>query len=210
MAEQTGFEGRWDVAASTLPTGASAYTGAIDIARTGTVFALDWQISDGHYVGVGLLAGEHLFVSCGEQLAGLGIALFQPSTDGVAIQWTTAELGQQTGSGSWESAWNGSFEGEHAVSFALPDGRIYGEWTLAIRRNGQIYELSWRRRDGIHLQGIGLDTPLGIAAGWYPDTNQLAFLDYTLGTANPSQLSAVWALGGHTTLGSETLRRITG
>jgi hypothetical protein len=64
MSSTTRFAGHWHVRNATLPNGQSAYTGTIDIIRTGSAYDLDWDISDGRYAGIGLTAGSHLAVSC--------------------------------------------------------------------------------------------------------------------------------------------------
>ena len=202
------FEGVWNVTEATLPDGRFGYTGVIAIQRLANTFTLDWDISAGRYVGLGLLSDEHLFVSCGEQFAGLGIALYHLQPDGqVSIQWCNAETAGSIGNGRFSSPWPGSFEGSHEIVQYLLDGRPYGQWTLSIQKTGQIYELAWQKGETIHLRGIGLDTPHGLAAAWYPDLNQLAFLDYFVDPTNPQRLKALWALGGYTGLGTETLTR---
>jgi hypothetical protein len=202
------FEGTWIFNDATLPNGEFAYTGTLAIQRIAASFALDWDISAGRYVGVGLALDDHLFVSCGEQHAGLGLALYHLQADAkVRIEWCTAEMHGAIGNGAFTTAWRGSFEGDHRIVQSLPDGRLYGEWDLAIQRVDQIYELTWRKGEAIHFKGLGLDTPHGLAAGWYPDPKQLAFLDYTTDAHDAQRLTAVWALGGYTTLGTETLLR---
>src|SRR3712207_5765916 len=94
------FEGSWDVSHATLPNGAFAYTGRITIERSAATFTLDWDISAGHYVGIGIQLDDRLFVSCGEQYAGLGIALYARGPGSTpAIQWTTPELSGALGTG---------------------------------------------------------------------------------------------------------------
>lgn len=203
------FSGLWDVTHATLPSGEFAYSGRISIEPQASAFALDWDISAGHYVGVGLASGGHLLVACGEQLAGLGLALFHGHAGAApAISWSVPELAGALGGGVWESPWAGGFEGEHALAFVLPDGRLYGEWSLAAVRAGQVYELEWRKGDAVHLRGIGLDIAGGMAAYWYPDPAQLACMDYAPVEGRADQLQAVWALGGFTALGSELLTRV--
>ena len=202
------FEGVWDVTHATLPNGEFAYTGRITIQRSATTFHLDWDISAGRYVGIGLSLNDHLFVSCGEQYAGLGIALYTHHPESLpTVRWSTPELAGAVGTGTFTTPWSGTFEGDHQLVQYLPNGNVYAEWTLSIRKVDAIYELSWRKRDTIHFKGIGLDMPQGLAASWYPDASQLAFLDYGTDPHNPQQLHAVWALGGYTTLGTETLTR---
>jgi hypothetical protein len=138
----------------------------------------------------------------------LGLALYQLQPDGrVSIQWTTPEMAGAIGTGTFTTPWPGRFEGSHQMVQYLPDGQRYGEWTLAIEKVERIYELTWRKGETIHLQGLGLDTPQGLAAGWYPDWKQLAFLDYLAAPADRRHLTTVWTLGGYTGLGTETLTR---
>jgi hypothetical protein len=202
------FEGNWNVAEATLPDGRFAYTGAITIQRLATTYSLDWDISAGRYVGLGLALDEHLWVSCGEQYAGLGLALYQFQPDGqVTIQWSTAEMGGSLGTGLFTSPWPGAFAGDHRLVYYLPDGRLYGEWSLSIQKVERIYELAWRKGEAVHWQGLGLDAPHGLVASWYPDVKQLACLDYRADPDDRQRLTAVWALGGYTSLGTETLTR---
>src|SRR5262249_28361886 len=89
----TNFVGIWDVMEATLPNGQFGYSGAITIRRSRSVFELEWDITAGRYFGIGLLSDSHLYVSCGEQRAGLGSALFQIRSGGeVVIQWSTPEM----------------------------------------------------------------------------------------------------------------------
>jgi hypothetical protein len=202
------FEGTWTVAEATLPNGDFAYTGTVTIQRTVTIFMLDWDITAGKYAGLGLPLAGHLFVSCGEQLAGLGLALYQLQREAnVSIQWCTVGMSGAVGSGVFTTPWPGTFEGSHQIVQYLPNGQLYGEWSLSIQKTDQIYELTWRKGDVIHFTGLGLDTPNGLAAACYPDVKQLALLDYLPDPHDPRHLTAVWTLGGYTALGTETLTR---
>jgi hypothetical protein len=203
------FEGSWDVTHATLPNGEFAYTGRIRIQQSAATFQLVWDISAGNYVGIGLVHDDHLFVSCGEQYAGLGVALYTHRSESTpTIQWSTAELAGSVGTGTFATPWSGTFEGDHHLVQYLPNGQIYGEWTLSIHKVDAIYQLSWRKGDTIHFKGLGLATPQGLAIGWYPDVSQIAFLDYRTDPHHPQRLHAIWALGGYTTLGTETLTRV--
>jgi hypothetical protein len=209
LPQPVSFVGSWDVSHATLPDGTFAYTGRITIERHAATFMLDWDISAGRYVGLGIALGDRLYVSCGEQLAGLGLALFTRRPDAtVVVEWSAPELAGAVGTGVLNAPGPASLEGDHSLALHLPDGHKYGEWTLSIRRVDAIYELAWRKGDATHFRGLGLDTPQGLAAGWYPDLAQFAFLDYRGDPHDPHQLHAVWALGGYTTLGSETLTRL--
>jgi hypothetical protein len=203
------FNGKWNVLESRLPDGKPAYTGGIEIRRKGETYDLEWVISAGRYVGIGLAVGEHLLVSCGEQRAGLGIAHYplQPGGE-VSIRWSTPELQGETGSGRFTSPYGGSFEGEHEALQYLPDGSRYGTWTIAIRKTGSLYEVKWRKGEAVHFAGLGFEVAGGLAVGWYPDVHQLAFLDYMPDPQDANRLSASWALGGYTSLGTEVIERI--
>jgi hypothetical protein len=205
------FTGVWNILEATFPNGQFAYTGTIDIKRNRSIFDLDWNISAGRYVGIGLLINSHLFVSCGEQRAGLGIALYLVRSEReVSIQWCTPEMHGAVGSGAFTSRFNGSFEGEHELTQHLPDGSLHGTWTVVIQKTGSIFEIIWRKGEAIHFRGLGLEMASGLAVSWYPDTRQLAFLDYIFDPANSDSLLATWALGGFTSLGTERLKRNRG
>ncbi len=202
------FAGSWDVLEATLPNGQFAYTGTIDIKQNRSAFDLDWDITAGRYVGIGLSINSHLFVSCGEQRAGLGIALYHVRSDReVSIQWSTPEMQGVIGGGAFTSRFNGAFEGEHELAQYFPDGSLQGKWTAVIKKTNNIFEIVWRRGAAIHFRGLGLVMASGLAVSWYPDTQQLAFLDYIIDPMDSDSLLATWALGGFTSLGTERLKR---
>ncbi len=200
--------GRWQVVHATLPNGAVAYTGTIAFQQIGAAFKLDWDITAGQYVGVGLMHAAHLYVSCGEHADGLGIALYTPGPDqAITVQWTSPDLQGEVGMGTFTSAWTGTWKGTHRVVHQACDRHARGEWTLHASRTDQVYELTWEADDGVTRTGLGIAMPGGLAAGWYPDVRQLALMDYVLDPHDDQQLDATWALGGYSALGSEVLRR---
>src|SRR5262245_16201075 len=202
------FAGSWDVLEATLPDGQFAYTGTIDIKQNLSAFDLEWNITAGRYVGIGLPINSHLFVSCGEQRAGLGIALFHVRSESeVSIQWCTPEMQGVIGGGAFTSRFNGAFEGEHELAQYFPDGSLHGTWTVMIKKINSIFEIVWRKGAAIHFSGLGLAMGSGLAVSWYPDSRQLAFLDYILDPVDSDCLLATWALGGFTSLGTERLKR---
>ena len=202
------FTGSWDVQEATLPNGQPGYTGTITIRPNRHVFDLSWAITAGQYVGIGLSIGPHLLVSCGEQRSGLGVALYQALPDHkVPVMWSTPDLQGAVGIGEFTSSFSGSFEGEHQLIQYLPDGAAHGQWTLNIRKTGNVFAITWRKGETVHFSGLGLAIDGGIAVGWYPDISQLAFLDYAIDPASPNRLLAAWALGGYTSLGTEVLVR---
>jgi hypothetical protein len=201
------FAGRWRVEHATLPDGTFAYTGTIETRAVGATFALDWDISAGRYVGIGIPHRGHLMISCGETFAGLGIALYSLDSAGRATgRWSTPELGGGVGQARFVSRWAGTFEGEHRVAHTHP---VTGEETLfdlRVTRDNAIYAVTWSAGE-LELAGLGIPMDGGVALGWYPDLKQLAFLDYALEPGGRT-IEAVWALGGYTTLGTERLARL--
>jgi uncharacterized protein len=203
-----GFAGAWDVLEATLPNGQFGYTGLIDIKRNGSVYDLDWEISAGRYLGIGIPDDTHLYVGCGEQRAGLGVGIFQLGAGcEVSIRWSNPELRGAIGSGMFTSAFNGTFEGEHELDQRFPDGSPYGTWTVEIQKTDSIFEIAWRKGSAVHFRGLGLEIENGLAVSWYPDTSELALLDYSFDPEDAECLLATWALGGFTSLGSEKLKR---
>ncbi len=202
------FAGSWDVLEAKLPNGRPGYTGTITIRPNRHVFDLTWAITAGQYAGIGLSIGPHLLVSCGEQRAGLGIALYQAQSDhNVSVLWSAPELQGAVGVGKFTSPLHGSFEGEHQLIQYLPDGSLHGQWNLSIRKTSNVFSITWRKGETVHFSGLGLEIDGGLAVGWYPDISQLAFLDYTVDPASPDRLLATWALGEFTSPGTEVLLR---
>ncbi len=210
MIEQSSasLAGRWQVIHATLPNGTVAYTGTITFQQIGATYKLDWDITAGRYLGVGLMHAAHLYVSCGEQAHGLGIALYTPGPDQiVGVRWTAPDLDGEVGTGAFTSAWTGRWEGTHRVTHRARDSGLHGAWTLHARRTEHVYELTWEAGGGTTRTGLGIAMPGGLAAGWYPDVRQLALMDYVLDPHDDQQLDATWALGGYSALGSEVPRR---
>lgn len=208
MPEQSSYAGKWEVLEATLPNGKPGYTGTIAIRAQGSVFDLEWDISDGSYVGIGLPLGDRLIVSCGPQRAGLGLALFEAGGHTVTVRWAVPELGGEVGAGAWLFPWTGVFEGSHRLAQQLPDGKAHGEWTLDVRRSGEVFEVDWRQSEAVHFRGIGFEVEGSLVAGFFPDLGQLAVLDYAPVAGDTDRLEGRWALGGFSSLASEILRRI--
>lgn len=63
MSSQSLFaqEGVWRIEKAQLPNG-NAYTGSLNIARSGPSFIVDWKTTAGNYSGLGLIADNKLFV----------------------------------------------------------------------------------------------------------------------------------------------------
>lgn len=201
--------GSWNVSQAILPNGQHAYSGTIRVRQNLKTYTFDWDISAGRYVGIGLPLGNHVFVSCGEQWAGLGIALFRVQQNAqVFVEWSNPELQGNLGSGKFITPFHGSFEAEHEMTLQLPDGSKYGQWNIEIQKTGSLFEITWKKQNVIHLTGLGLPFGPDLAVSWYTDLRQLAFMDYTIDPNVKDTVKAAWALGGFTNLGTETLVRI--
>lgn len=201
------FEGVWTVDHATLPGGRVAYTGTLIIQKTDQIYTLTWNITAGHYVGIGITHNGHLYVSCGETFDQLGIALYYRHDDGLSGTWSVPELGGRIGDVVFTNPWTGTFEGRHIVIHGGPHMNEVGLWEVSFEKHNDIYEIMWRQPQGQARKGLGMAMENGIAAGWYPDPKQLAFLDYRFDDQAPHRLAASWALGGFTTLGVEQLTR---
>jgi hypothetical protein len=77
--------GEWEVEA-TVPGGGS-YTGRVVGRSVGDAIELEWDTTAGRYVGLGLEVRGAWYVACGEDWAGLGLALVH--VDG-RVRWCPA------------------------------------------------------------------------------------------------------------------------
>jgi len=202
------FEGEWNVESALLPNGNFAYNGLINFSKSDDLFTLRWRISAGEYIGIGLVHDSHLYVSCGKHPKGMGIALFTREADhSIKVQWNTPEMEQLLGAGEFTSPWKGDFEGQHQLKLQGRNESLMGNWSLSIHKIGDVYEVSWKKDDGTMLSGLGFITNSGFVTGWYPEIPQLAFMDYQMDHNDLDRMTAVWALGGYSKLGTEVLSR---
>ncbi len=186
---------------ATLPNGTFAYTGKIHFQRVLDTWSLDWEISAGQYVGLGILRGSHLYVSCGLQRAGLGILLMEKDQ----ILWSNPEMAGVLGTGEVLSR---SSEGNlitAQIKLLLPNQKDYADWTLELKRNGATHIAQFSYMGVGAFQGLALPIADGFVIGWYSDLSQLALLDYFADNQNQDRLLANWALGSFSTLGTEVL-----
>jgi hypothetical protein len=177
------LEGRWRIVGATVPDGTPGYTGVLDISPRGETYRLEWDVTAGRYVGIGLLEDDHLLVACGRAWEGLRVASVRALADGaLRVRWSEG--------------------GDVAEEVAERDGLA-----LALTRDGDVYEATWRPGGAEEDIGIGFDVPGGVVAGWSAALAELAVLDYVLDPADHDRLSARWALGGSTSLATESLER---
>jgi len=184
--------GDWEVEA-TVPGGGS-YTGRVTARRRGAVVELEWDITAGRYVGVGLEAAGAWYVACGEAWEGLGLALVR--VDGT-VRWSPApergEVATTTLEPCGERHWK-------AGPVTAPDFPFV---SIALDGPSHLYEAELR--GGPVARGLALPFAGGHALAWYPRLDQTVILRYTPGR-EPGTLEAVWGLGGHQQLAAETLR----
>lgn len=184
--------GDWEVEA-TVP-GGGAYSGRVTARRAGATVELEWDITAGRYVGVGLEEGGHWYVACGADWEGLGLALL--GEDG-QVRWTPAPGRGTVGTTGLHREGAAAWKAGPATSAGLPFTGVSlvgrGELVEAVLTGGPI--------------GRGLALPYGggHALAWYPRFDQTVILRYTEGR-EPGTLEAVWGLGGHPGLAAETLR----
>lgn len=184
--------GDWEVEA-TVP-GGGCYTGRVAARPVGAVVEVEWDITAGRYVGLGLAVGEAWYVACGEDWQGLGLALLR--VDG-RVRWSPApERGLATattltpvGAEHWKAG--------PATAPGFPFASIV--------LGGSPYLRQAELQGGPVARGLALPFPGGHALAWYPRFDQTVILRYAPGR-DPGTLEAVWGLGGYEALAAETLR----
>jgi hypothetical protein len=192
------LEGAWAVE-STVP-GGGRYRGTITARRVGDTVEMEWDITAGRYVGVGLPLEDTWYVACGEDWDSLGLALI--AADG-AIDWTpapdrgsvrTTELASPSGRpGPWRAG--------PATDPAFPFAEI------RLEERGELLGAFLTTEGGRSSTGLALRSAKGFAVAWYRRPDQVVILRYTAGEA-PDTLEGVWGLGSHPDPAAETLHRV--
>jgi hypothetical protein len=104
----------------------------------------------------------------GGGMTDIGVAPYRRTAPGrLEASWYTSRLGQRvagTGTAMGEGA--GDYCGQYQVTYVYSDGQVAGTCGLTIERNGVAYDLSWRREGRVTHQGVGIETPDGLAVGW--------------------------------------------
>ncbi len=209
------FEGYWKVASATLPNGKHAYSGKVAVQKIKDTPLMVWETTAGDYVGIGMHAGDKLYVAVGEHYAGLGIAIAKPGDDGAyTLSWSSCELDGALGSGRMvrlsETDPVKPFAGHYHMLLRLPNRRLLAEWYVLVDLHGAVYQMAFvqQRMESklAHTAGMALPCDGGFALSWYPDLSQLAFMAYERSGAD--ELNATWALGGQDALGTERLTRM--
>ena len=184
--------GDWEVEA-TVP-GGGTYTGRVIARLAGDAVELEWDITAGRYVGLGLAAAGAWYVACGEDWAGLGLALLGA---GGTARWAPAPGRGEIGVTTLVPAGAGRWEAGPTTAAAVPFAAV------SLGRGG--YLLEAELTGGPAGRGLALPFPGGHAVAWYPRFDQTVILRYAAGR-EPGTLEAVWGLGGHRGLAAETLR----
>jgi hypothetical protein len=178
---------------ATVP-GGGTYSGTVAGRAAGDAVELEWDITAGRYVGVGLEVAGAWYVACGEDWEGLGLALVR--VDG-GVRWCPAPDRGTVGMTALLS--NGVRRWEAGAGTA--PGIPFAGLSLAGGRGLQEAQLCGRSA----ARGLALPFPGGHAVAWYPRFAQTAILRYAAGR-EPGTIEAVWGLGGHRSLAAETLR----
>jgi len=154
-------EGTWTITEAATIEG-QPYQGAVEIARQGEAFHVQWETEAGSYPGIGLLRGSHLFVGWGNETA--GVVIYQIGDDGTLEgQWTNfvangigTEQAQRTG--------DGSLEGTYQLTGRNADGTEY-TGSLDIRRTGEVFHLAWGGKAGT-ATGVGIQIDKLLVVGY--------------------------------------------
>lgn len=186
--------GEWEVEA-TVPGGGN-YSGRVIGRPAGDTVELEWDISSGRYVGVGLEVQGAWYVACGENWEGLGLALIR--VDG-GVRWSPAPEAGEVGATSLVPSGARHWEAGPKTAPGFPFGAV----SLA----GTRYLREAALRGGPVERGLALPFPGGHALAWYPRFDQTVILRYAPGREEGT-LEAVWGLGGHRSLAAETLRPV--
>lgn len=98
----------------------------------------------------------------------IGVAHYRRTSPGrLEASWYTSRLGRRVaGTGTATGEGSGDYRGQYQVTYTYSDGQVAGTWGLTIERNGDAYDLSWRRDGQVTHQGVGIETPGGLAVGW--------------------------------------------
>ncbi|MBM3695683.1 MAG: hypothetical protein FJW79_07100 [Actinobacteria bacterium] len=186
--------GKWD-AEATVP-GGGTYTGRVVGRRVGPTVELEWEVTAGHYVGLGLEAAGAWWVACGEDWDGLGLALLY---EGGAARWAPApgrgEAGATTLVSCGTRCWAAGPDTDPGFPFD------------AVGLNESWYLREAELQGGPAGRGLALPFPGGHAVAWYPLFEQTVILRYGPGR-EPGTVEAMWGLGGHHRLAAETLRPV--
>jgi len=84
--------GDWEVEA-TVP-GGGTYSGRVVGRAVGATVVLEWEVTAGHYVGLGLPMGGAWYVACGADWEGLGLALLEANG---TVRWSPAPESGEVG-----------------------------------------------------------------------------------------------------------------
>ena len=194
-------DGNWRIEQAQLPDG-KPYNGSLTISRLGQAFGVDWKTSAGNYSGLGLMAGNKLFVGYGLS-SGYGIVVYRTNSATGRIEgtWTASGLNGATGTEILTGQ-----QGLYDVAGTNPDGRTYvGKLTL--QRTGDTFQAQWQVANQI-TNGIGFMTTS-------PDGGQYLVIGYGPGqaygtveyTLMGNRARGRWAMGGGQQFGTEDLMR---
>jgi hypothetical protein len=184
------LEGDWEVEA-TVP-GGGTYTGRLVGRAVGNTVELEWEISAGRYLGIGLEAGGAWHVACGEDTAGLGLVLLDERGK---VRWSPAPTRGLVAATRLAALGPGRWAAGIGTDPAFPFHAI------VLTGEGDAREAALE--GGPQPRGLALSWGRWHALAWYPSFDQLAVLRYT---PEPGGWRAVWALGGRSGLASERLR----
>ncbi len=188
--------GLWRIENARLPDG-KPYNGTLAITHLGSSYTVDWKTTAGNYRGVGLMAGDRLFVGYGLNGA-CGIVVYKanPASGRLEGSWTAAGLNGATGTETL-SGKDGSYE----VIGTNPDGNAY-RGTLTLQKTGDTFQAQWQVANQLY-NGVGFWSGDYFIIGYGPE-QAFGTVEYRL---TDSKAEGRWTMGGSSQFGIENITR---
>ncbi|MEM8648826.1 MAG: hypothetical protein AAGF86_21160 [Pseudomonadota bacterium] len=99
----------------------------------------------------------------------IGVVHYVMRPEGGVIDavWHSTRMGtDQHGTGVATGDTSNGFPGTYAITYYLADGTVSAELELGIEKQGTVFRLTYSKDGELLLEGIGLETPCGLAGGY--------------------------------------------
>ncbi len=176
----------------------SSYQGAVQIARTGSVVHLRWDLDGARntHQGVGLLDGNRLAAAWTASPSG-GVVIYKVNGGTLTGRW--ASYGSTT-----EAVENlkgpSGLSGDYRITTGTNESGGSYTGKVRIAPQGSSYALSWELTSGEHYDGVGVLTGDLLTVGWGAGSGAVVY------EVRGSKLSGKWVGPGDTALGKEDLK----
>lgn len=189
--------GTYDIATGRNPDG-SSYQGAVQIARTGSVVHLRWDLGGTHntHQGVGLVDGNRLAAAWTAAPNG-GVVIYKVNGGTLTGRW--ASYG-----GTTEAVENlkgpSGLSGDYRITLGTNEsgGRYTGK--VGIVPRGTSYALKWELDSGEQYTGVGVLTGDLLTVGWGAGSGAVVY------DVRGDKLDGSWVGRGDPKLGKEDLK----